>query len=327
VRNIVGTLHYAIRSELSRSRFVRHVRYRWTYPEFALDPSANVAVAGGIEIGDRTTAGEGCNIIVPKGASLVIGSQCYIGRYVELGPSGHISIGDQTSIQDRSILVGEVSLGRYCVLSLNVLMTSGRHYFDRWPHLLIRDQDVRVASGIELSGNHSQPIVVEEDCWLGMNSVIMPGVTVGRGCVIGSNAVVTRDLPPYSVAVGAPARVVRRRLDFMPPRMIDWSEDEHLPYFYRGFEISDAERKRNAQFGGHVARRGFALCLGGTAESTVAVRIRGVSDQLSSLSLGGSSYKLTKDWQELRLKRQNEQSELTLDLQGGPVVVSQVRVE
>src|SRR6185437_5392749 len=126
--------------------------------------------------------------------------------------------------------------GRYCVVSLNVLLTSGRHYFDQWPHLLIRDQDLRAAIDPNLKATHSRPITVEEDCWLGMNSVIMPGVTVGRGSIVGSNAVVTHDLPPYSVAVGAPARIIRKRLDFDPPRTIDWSKDEHLPYFYRGFE-------------------------------------------------------------------------------------------
>src|SRR5258708_24525977 len=125
-------------------------------------------------------------------------------------------MGDHHPIQDRSTPVGDVRLGRYCVLSLNVIMLSGSHYFDRWPHLLIRDQDDRVSQHADLSREHSQPIVVEEDCWLGMNSVVMPGIKIGKGCVIGSNAVVTRHLPPYSVAVGSPARIVRPRFEFVP---------------------------------------------------------------------------------------------------------------
>jgi acetyltransferase-like isoleucine patch superfamily enzyme len=284
-------------------------------------------VAGGIQVGMGAAAGEGCNIIVPIGASLSIGAECYLGRHVELGPGGHISIGDQTSIQDRSILVGDVKLGRYCVVSLNVLMTSGRHYFDQWPHLLIRDQDLRVASDFELQTAHSQPIVVEEDCWLGMNSVIMPGVTVGRGCVVGSNAVVTRDLPPYSVVVGAPARIVRQRLEFAPPRALDWSEDTHLPYFYSGFETSGAERMQNAQFGGHVARRGFSLWPDGAKGSLVVVRIRGTSDESCALSHGGNSYILTNNWQDLRLERGDDHCAMAFELQGGPVVISKVWVE
>jgi acetyltransferase-like isoleucine patch superfamily enzyme len=325
VGSIIGSLRYLIRSELSRTRFVRHLRYQWAFPEFSVDPTANLAVAGKVTVGAGAAAGEGCNILVPQGASLEIGAGCYLGRYVELGPGGDILIGDQTSIQDRSILVGDVRVGRYCVLSLNVLLTSGRHYFDRWSPILIRDQDLRVASDLEMRAVHSRPIVVEEDCWLGMNSVIMPGVTIGRGSIVGSNAVVTSNLPPYSVAVGVPARIVRQRLDFTPPPRLDWSEDDHVPYFYRGFEISDAERRENARFGGHVARRGFALWPAGDKGSFVVVRIRSVTNESCSLIYEGSTYVLTEHWQDLRLQRGSEQ--LAFDLKGGPVAVSQVHVE
>lgn len=54
-----------------------------------------------------------------------------------------------------------------------------------------------------------QPIVIEDDVWLGMNVLVLKGVTIGRGSLVGANSVVTRDIPPYSVAVGSPARVVR----------------------------------------------------------------------------------------------------------------------
>lgn len=54
-----------------------------------------------------------------------------------------------------------------------------------------------------------RPIVIEDDVWLGMNVVVLKGVTIGKGALIGANSMVTRDIPPYSVAVGSPARVVR----------------------------------------------------------------------------------------------------------------------
>jgi acetyltransferase-like isoleucine patch superfamily enzyme len=53
-------------------------------------------------------------------------------------------------------------------------------------------------------------VVIEDHCLIGMGAVIQPGVTIGRHCVIGANAVVTRNIPEYSVAVGSPARVIRR---------------------------------------------------------------------------------------------------------------------
>ena len=56
------------------------------------------------------------------------------------------------------------------------------------------------------------PVVIEDDVWLGTNALVLPGVTVRRGAVVGAGAVVTRDVPPYAIAAGVPARVVRTRL-------------------------------------------------------------------------------------------------------------------
>ncbi|MBD2113713.1 acyltransferase [Nodosilinea sp. FACHB-141] len=63
---------------------------------------------------------------------------------------------------------------------------------------------------------HSQPlttvgITIEDDCWLGTGVKVLDGVTIGTGSVIGAGAVVSRDIPPYSVAVGIPARVIKSR--------------------------------------------------------------------------------------------------------------------
>lgn len=54
------------------------------------------------------------------------------------------------------------------------------------------------------------PIFIGDDCWIGGDVIILPGVRIGEGCTIGAGSVVTRDVPPFSVAVGSPCRVVRR---------------------------------------------------------------------------------------------------------------------
>jgi len=55
------------------------------------------------------------------------------------------------------------------------------------------------------------PVVIEDGCDLGVGSIILPGVTVGRGAVVGAGAVVSRDIPAYAVAAGVPARILRYR--------------------------------------------------------------------------------------------------------------------
>jgi len=61
-------------------------------------------------------------------------------------------------------------------------------------------------AGIEYTGQ----VTIGNDCWIGGKVVIMPGVTIGNGSTIGAGSVVTRDIPPFSVAVGSPARVIKK---------------------------------------------------------------------------------------------------------------------
>ena len=57
---------------------------------------------------------------------------------------------------------------------------------------------------------YAKPITIKDNCWLASNVVVGGGVTIGEGCVIGAGSVVTRDIPPYSLAVGNPCRVIRK---------------------------------------------------------------------------------------------------------------------
>jgi acetyltransferase-like isoleucine patch superfamily enzyme len=207
-------------------------------------PSVSHQIEGRVLYGTGCSIGQSSIMIVPPSATLRLGDGVYVGRNVEFGPGETIDIGDATSIQDRSLLIGDVRIGSYCTLSLNVLISSGRHYYDLKPHWLIRDQDTYALTDCELSKNHHRPVRVEDDCWLGVNTVIMAGVTIGKGCVVGANSVVTRDLPPYVVAVGTPARIIKNRLEFNPPKSIDYAVESDLPYFYSGIGVSRADQER-----------------------------------------------------------------------------------
>src|SRR6185436_19506870 len=175
----------------------------------------------------------------PANSSIVLAGNNRIGRQVELQPvsNGCIKIGFGTTIQDRNIILGDVEFGRYCLTAPNVYISSGRHYFDLRPDLYIRDQDNLVHSSEDLEAKHSRKVVIGDDVWIGINSVIMPGVTVGRGSVIGSNAVVTEDVAPFSIVAGIPARLVRFRLDLIAKMSLNYMNDGDLPNFYKGLFV------------------------------------------------------------------------------------------
>lgn len=61
--------------------------------------------------------------------------------------------------------------------------------------------------------DYSREVTIGRDCWIGGNCVIMPGVTIGNGVTVGANSVVTKDIPSYSVAVGSPAKIVKKLED------------------------------------------------------------------------------------------------------------------
>jgi acetyltransferase-like isoleucine patch superfamily enzyme len=113
---------------------------------------------------------------------------------------GSISIGDDTYIGPKVVLFGAggIDIGSRVLISPGVLVTSHQHTF--------------VAADKPMS---SQPVefsavVIEDNVWIGGNATILPGVRIGSGAVIGAGAVVTKSLPPRTMALGVPARVVRR---------------------------------------------------------------------------------------------------------------------
>ena len=115
-------------------------------------------------------------------------------------PAGTIRIG-AGSFLNRNVQVAaveRVEIGAHCMLANGCFVSDGDHRFDD-PHRPVPWQ------GFTTDG----PTIVGDNVWCGANVVITGGVTVGARCVIGANAVVTRDLPPFSVAAGVPARVLR----------------------------------------------------------------------------------------------------------------------
>jgi acetyltransferase-like isoleucine patch superfamily enzyme len=91
-----------------------------------------------------------------------------------------------------------VYIGENCLFGPNIIIVSGEHNYEH-PTLSMRNSGV-------LAG----PIIIEKDCWIGGNVTITKGVKIGQGSVIGANSVVTKDIPPFSLAAGCPANVLKQ---------------------------------------------------------------------------------------------------------------------
>jgi acetyltransferase-like isoleucine patch superfamily enzyme len=232
--------------------------------------TAQVAVQGSFVFGRHVSIGRNSLVQVPAGAQLTLGNGVRIGREVEVNPRSEITIGDFTSVQDRCLLLGQVAIGANCLLAPNVIMSSGTHQFMERPAWLIRDQDALLADpGYSPSNPRHLPIHVHDDCWIGINAVVMRGVTLGRGTVVGANSVVTRSCEPYSVVAGAPARLIHRRFAFKPPSAISSAVPDDLPYFYSGFDL----RQCAVSSTGWKAHGRFQLALDRAAARSILLEV------------------------------------------------------
>jgi acetyltransferase-like isoleucine patch superfamily enzyme len=137
---------------------------------------------------------------------IAVGSGVYIGAgsWLQTHPPADgvtLEIGDGTSIAGNCVLsaVSNVKLGCRVLLARGVYISDHSHAFGH-PTNAVLDQGVDRVGGVEIA----------DGAWIGENAVICPGVRIGRGAVVGANSVVLESVPDNAVAVGAPARVVRR---------------------------------------------------------------------------------------------------------------------
>jgi acetyltransferase-like isoleucine patch superfamily enzyme len=117
--------------------------------------------------------------------------------------NGRIEIGDNTAFNENCHINssggGLIKIGKKCMIGPNVVMRTASHNFSN-KNIFIQDQ------------SHSfKNIIISENCWIAANVTILGGVTIGTGSVIGAGAVVTKSIPEFSVAVGVPAKVIKKR--------------------------------------------------------------------------------------------------------------------
>jgi len=134
-----------------------------------------------INIGGNTRIDRGVRLLAANHANIEINKGVRIGLYTVFNG------GDSITIKENTLISGFV-----------YLQTSMHGYGNR--DELIKDQ-----------GYSHQPIILEQDSWLGTHVVVLPGVTIGKGAVVGSNAVVTKSVEDFCVVAGIPAKVLKER--------------------------------------------------------------------------------------------------------------------
>ncbi len=111
---------------------------------------------------------------------------------------GPVNIGNNSRIGIGNVIIGPVTIGNNVILAQNIVMSGLNHNY------------TNIEVPIYLQGETVSNITIEDDCWIGANAVITAGVTVGKHSVVAGGAVVTKSIPPFSVAVGNPARVIKQ---------------------------------------------------------------------------------------------------------------------
>ncbi|MDJ0518065.1 MAG: acyltransferase [Trichodesmium sp. MO_231.B1] len=136
-----------------------------------------------------------------KNSSINIGDKVTLDKGVDIKANyQEIEIGDYSYIGPYACLSGgSIKIGKNCLIASHSGIYANNHTFAD-PLVNIREQK-----------SSFKGIVIEEDCWLGSGVRVVDGVKIGKGSVIGAGAVVTKDIPPYSIAVGVPAKVISKR--------------------------------------------------------------------------------------------------------------------
>ena len=190
--------------------------------------TAHIRLARGTSIGARSRLDAG------RDGQIALGEGVWASSDVEIETNSEVQIGEGTTIQRRCTINGSTRIGAGCIFAPNVFVSSGTHHFRETPHLPIREQERKLAASNAGFAALDRPVWIQDDCWLGTNVVVCPGVTIGKGSVVGANCVVIRDVPPYSVVGGVPAEAIGRRLEWVPGRSIAAENDIDQPYVLSG---------------------------------------------------------------------------------------------
>jgi len=135
--------------------------------------------------------------------AITVGSDVRFGRCTRLdaGFGGKITIGDDVLIDDNCFITAQhsIAIGNHVQISAYTFITDFNHNFGTRSKPIVEQ------------GCTSKPVVIGDDVWIGAHSCILSGVTIGKGAIVGAGAVVTKNVRPFTIVAGSPAREIGKR--------------------------------------------------------------------------------------------------------------------
>lgn len=185
------TIKYIVHNILSLQNYWRQLKFKIRgvdiHSTCIVSPQVSVSLgfanntSGSIKLAKKVALKHGV-ILEAWGGNIFVNENVFIGPYVVIYGHGGITIGQNT------------------LIAMHCQILSSNH--------TIPDRNTLIRSQTDIL----LPTTIGQDVWLGAGVIVLGGVTIGDGCIVGAGAVVTKDLPPYSIAVGVPAKVVKTRL-------------------------------------------------------------------------------------------------------------------
>lgn len=190
-----------------------HIKYKEYRTEVRLYNYHKIATIGSNFCSTAYNRLSGENLLIYNRSSpdsIIIGDNVILECKINCNREGKIIVGDYTSIRESSVINcdQQIVIGRHCFIGNHVLIQDN----DSHPESpsLRRQQSITVLE--KLTDTYQAPrapIEIEDRVWIGTGAIILKGVTIGEGAIIGAHSVVTRDVPPMSLAAGNPAKVIR----------------------------------------------------------------------------------------------------------------------